>query len=1187
MVYIKKLEMKGFKSFGGEKVALNFDKGFTAIVGPNGSGKSNILDALCFVLGHLSAKTLRASAFSDLIYIDKKNQNAAKSATVTLHLDNSDQGIPIDSKNVVITRSIDLDGNGAYILNGQRVTRGQILDILNLAGITPDGYNIVFQGQLAQVVSMTPLERRALIEKIAGIAAYDEKKEKAKEELEKAENNLKQVSVLLDEIKTSKEKLLKDKEDAEKWLKINSEIEKLEASIIFYEIKELNNKIEDSKKRLEEKKIQLEETERAQKNYVEEREHAQRRINEIEDEIREIQEGKLNKLHQQIIESRSEYARLNQELVYNGEALKSAQKEYEKLREEEKFYESRLNEAYNLLEDHNQRRKLLEREVTDLSEEINKISDYIVNVDSNFESYTNKFKKLRDKLNTKEGDLRSLLLENEKIDGEIKALREKLNYYNEIIIKNREGPGSIVKKKGELDSKLDQLKKEVEELNSEKESVENNIAKLNEESKEINNKIQLVKETLIEVKTRIEALKETSGRDSSRNRAVEAILELKKNNSLNGIYGTIAELGSVSADYVKAIEVAAGGRLDYIIVSDDEIAAQCISYLKSKRLGRASFLPLNKIKPSIINLNSKGINAVHALDVVKYNKEFKTAFEYVFGRTYIFKDLPAARAVEEEGLQKVTLDGDLITSTGLMVGGYYHTPIRFTLEEERRVPELEKELKELTSELSSLKERRDQEIGKLNQINLKTRNLDKEYNLLLGQSTTLQSRLCEVEASIQEFQKNISEIEEQIALKEKIKQESITKIESLKKEITVFKKEYDEISLILERSEVANANRKLKSLDEERSKKIATLRELDNQITKLETEINAQIKPKLNELKQSITNLVKKIPELEKNVEEKKKILSTLEQSVKMLESEKQKVSDEIESLQKEKKDLLSKLKIIDEHIINLDKEKNSLNLGIARMIANQEAYIARVNELTIKAKNYEEKNIKLREDLDVEKIKLQISELKQEKTLLEPVNQKAIQEYESVEKRFEDLNSRRMKLIVERDTILKFMDELESEKTKVFMKTYRAIDENFNRIFSQLSPSGEAHLELEDKLHPLLGGVRIKAKPAGREIGYLESMSGGEKSLTALALIFAIQQYQPAPFYVFDEIDSALDNANIVKVAELIKELSKYSQFIVITLRDIMMARADNLFGVTKTNNISKIVSVKLEEGVKYAEQR
>ncbi len=1186
MVYIKKLELKSFKSFGGEKVVLNFDKGFTAIVGPNGSGKSNILDALCFVLGHLSAKTLRAGAFSDLIFIDKKNQKAAKSATVTLYLDNSDQGIPVESKNVVISRSIDLDGNGSYILNGQRVTRGQILDILNLAGITPDGYNIVFQGQLAQVVSMTPLERRALIEKIAGIAAYDEKKDRAKEELEKAENNLKQVNVLLDEIKTAKDKLLKDREDAEKWLSINSEIERLEASIILYEIRELNNKIEDSKKRLEEKKIQLEETERKQRNYIEERERGQKRINEIEDEIRGIQESKLNKLHQEITENRSEYARLSQELIYSEEALKSANKEYEKLRGEEEVYKNTLSESYTQLEEYIQRKKELESEITGLKDEINQISNYIVNVDANFENYTNKFKELRSKLNVKEDDLRNLLLENEKLDGEIKALKEKLDYYNEMIIKNKEDPESVVKKKTELDNKLKKLKKETEDLIHEKDNLEKNITKLSEESKEISSKIQLIKENLIEIRARIEAVREANGREPSRNRAVEAILELKKNKNLSGIYGTIADLGTVGAEYVKAIEVAAGGRLDYIIVADDETAARCISYLKSKRVGRASFLPLNKIKPAILNLNNRNINALHALDVVKYSQEFKAAFEYVFGRTYIFKDLQAARSFEEDGLQKVTLDGDLITASGLMVGGYYHTPIRFTLEEEKRIPELEKEIKELTEKLNSLRDIRGQEIEKLNQINIKLANLVKEYNLLLGQSTTLNSRLSEVENTIKEFRKNISEIEEQIALKEKNKQKYITQIELLKKEINILNQEYDQISQILERSEVSNANKKLKLLDEERNKKIAILRELDNQITKIDTEINAQIKPKLNELKQVITNLEKKIPELEKSVEEKKNILSTLSNSIKLLESEKQQVSEEVESLQNEKKELLNKLKIIDENITNLDKERNSLNLGIARMIANQESYISKMNELTIKAKNYTDNEIKILEELDVEKIKLKISELKHEKTLLEPVNQKAIQEYEDVEKRFEELNSRRMKLIVERDTIIKFMDELESEKTKVFMKTYRAVDENFNKIFSQLSPSGEAHLELEDKLHPLLGGVRIKAKPAGREVGYLESMSGGEKSLTALALIFAIQQYQPAPFYVFDEIDSALDNANIVKVADLIKELSKYSQFIVITLRDIMMARADNLFGVTKSNNISKIVSVKLEEVVKYAEQ-
>ncbi|MEM2906904.1 MAG: hypothetical protein QW739_02355, partial [Candidatus Odinarchaeota archaeon] len=627
------------------------------------------------------------------------------------------------------------------------------------------------------------------------------------------------------------------------------------------------------------------------------------------------------------------------------------------------------------------------------------------------------------------------------------------------------------------------------------------------------------------IRTRVNAVRETASREPLRNRAVEAILELKKN-MVNGIFGTIAELGAVSSEYVKAIEVAAGGRLDYIIVKDDETAAKCISYLKNKRIGRASFLPLNKIKPNTVRINNEKIKAIHALDVVKFKDEFKTAFEYVFGRSYIFNNLQEARAVEEDKIQKVTLDGDLITPSGLMVGGYYQTPVKFTLEEERRIPVIEKEIHELNTKLNDLKEQRDREIEKSNRINIKLRELDKEYNLLLGQSTSLNIRLSELDASIQDFQKQIEEVEKQLADKNSVKQDYGSRLELLNREINNLKNEYEEISQILERSEVSKVNRRLKSLDEERNRKISTLREIDNQITKLETEVHAQIEPKINELKQSILNLEDKIPGLEKTIRERKETLSELEKRLKTLDEEKTNVSKEVELLQEEKKELIKKLTLIDEKLVNLDKERNSLNLGIARMTANQETYTSQMNDLKTRAKNYPTDEIRLADNLDVENIKVKISELKQEKNLLEPVNQKAIQEYEGVEKRFEELNSRRMKLIVERDTILKFMDELESEKTKVFMNTYRAVDENFNRIFSQLSPNGEAHLELEDKLHPLLGGVRIKAKPAGREIGYLESMSGGEKSLTALALIFAIQQYQPAPFYIFDEIDSALDNA-------------------------------------------------------------
>ncbi|MHA1835621.1 MAG: AAA family ATPase, partial [Candidatus Odinarchaeia archaeon] len=533
---------------------------------------SNILDAFCFVLGQLSAKTMRAGVFSDLLFTCNNKSKCAKSATVTLHLDNSDRGIQLDSKNVVITRSIDSEGKGVYQINGRRVTRSQLIDILSLAGISPDGYNIVLQGQLAQMISMTPLERRVLIEKISGIAVYDEKKEKAKIELDKADKNLSQIELLLKEISSTREKLKKDKEDAEKWMALTEEIKKLEANIIYHEINELSRKREESIKRLKGREKQLEELNLRLDEITEARKNIQLKLEKIEEEINQIQQEQLNTIHQKIADTKSNFSVASSELKYKTESFEKTNNTLKKLREELEYFDNTKVEYQLKIRTKEEKINSIKKEINQLNAEINKISDIISNLNINFEEYTATIRDLRRKIDEKETKLNSLIIEKEKTQGEINTLKDKIKSLQEIISSTLTNSQSIFSESKNLEESINRLEKEFTSLEDRKNELEKSLNKISHEIKEKNQLLQSKKEYLIEVKTRLNALKDKGTRISARKRAVKALIELKNQKIIEGVYGTIAELGVVKSEYLKALEVAAGGQLDYIIVKDDETA---------------------------------------------------------------------------------------------------------------------------------------------------------------------------------------------------------------------------------------------------------------------------------------------------------------------------------------------------------------------------------------------------------------------------------------------------------------------------------------------------------------------------------------------------------------------------------------------------------------------------------------
>ncbi len=1170
MPYIEKLEMKGFKSYGNRKVVVPFSKGFTAIVGANGSGKSNIGDAVLFVLGGLSAKAMRATRISDLIFAGTKSESPAKYAEVAMHFNNEDRGFPIDEDEVVIKRRVYPDGRSTYWLNGKRTSRSDILDILSAAMISPEGYNLVLQGDITKFIKMSPLERRLIIDEISGIAEYDSKKAKALEELKQAEENLARVDLLINEVKKQLDKLEKERNDALRYLDLKEKLEKAKVTLLVGEIKRLESEIEESKLRNEQVEKEIEEIESRLKEIAKEIIVRENELEEIERELEEKSEDGILDITRKISEvhSKIEMAKKNIELA--EKEIEESQRRLAKANEDLKKVSTEIDKSKNSIERWKKRKEKLLKEIEEKEVERNELVIKLGEIDKNFSIAKQEFDKVTEELEEakkemymKESDINRFNEEIENLQGKIvqnnakrTALREKIKDTQQAIGEKRAELGEIENKMNRAESRLRKAEKELEEKNK--------------RYQEILGQYEKAKNELIKA----EAQKEARG-----NRAIEAI----KRANIEGVYGSLGELIRVRDEkYFTAIDVALGSHADNVVVEDDRVAEKAINFLKKSKLGRLTFLPLNKIKPR--SMRERSSFGIPAMDLVEYNPRFKNAVSYALGDTLVVRDMDEARSAGIGKLRMVTLTGELLERSGAIVGGYYKPRGRLTINIEelrKRVQVLERDKEALESSINALKielkglERELFELRmKKSDTNKDIQVLQREMNRLLTEDRTLKEDIEESERRIEALQKKINDTKGELA--------------KLTGKIQRLEKKKEKLRKALDNPEAREINQQIREVEHEISKLREELSKVESKLESLDTRITEELIPRKADLEEEIEGLINKINALRKNITTNEEAIEKLNEELKKLEDLEEEVKEELKGLRNRREELRKEIEELRKNkeqlgvkVQNLRIEANTLKIQLIQF-SNQ------LEEKRSELKHYDSKLIKSVKDvpLDLKQLKREIEGMEQEIKDLEPVNMKAIEDFEVVERRYLELKSKREQLEAEKDSIVEFIQEIESQKKNVFMQTLRAIAENFSELFAKLSPGGSARLILENPDDPFAGGLEIEAKPAGKDVKRIEAMSGGEKALTALAFVFAIQRYKPAPFYLFDEIDAHLDDANVKRVADLIKEASEHSQFIVITLRDVMMANAEKIIGVSMYNGVSRVVSLSLEKAMEYLER-
>lgn len=1162
MTKINRMVMSGFKSFA-TKTEIVFGDNYNCILGPNGSGKSNVMDALCFVLGKGSSRELRAEKAANLIYNGGKAQTPAKEGLVAIYFDNKAKEFPTEDEEVKISRIVKENGQSVYKINDKVRTRQEILELLSLAKIDPDGYNIILQGDVTHFVDMSLDERRRILEDISGIGIYEEKKEKALSELGRVDQRMNDVEIVLAERKTYLGNLKEERDQAMRFRDLEKKAKDAKGSLARLHIKKKEQELEklskgvnDAKKRLDEIKS---ETEQSRQDIAKKKIE----IMEINSEIEEKGDKTKVELHKQIESLKVEIGTGKNKFSSIGQETKKIDSRREELKRALADVDSKIESANSNNQQMQKSRQNIIAELESIQKKIDQFKKK-----NNMDSLGDVDKELEDI--DKDADIKG---------NEIAQLREK----QQELLRSKDRLEQQIKTVEERIAKVDEVKKEYKKELENLKDMKNEFKKLTLDlNKKLNEDSNLAAQ-LGNAKSRsfkleqefstLQAKRLEQQAAAQAGTAVQKILENKSR--FPGVYGTVADLGKAKGQYGTALEVAAGPRLKSIIVEDDAVAARCISYLKENRLGVAPFIPLNKIKDTEFNENAKKFlkhKGVHgmAIELVEFDPKFQKAFRYVFGSTIIVDSVEDARKIGIGNVRMATIDGDLMEISGAMIGGFRQkTKSAFQdKDSDNKLERVEKELEEEKRLISLLEGKRQKIDDEITELRTKKANLEGEI-IKLEKSLHLES--SDLDMSMQaksEFEKELKSVDKQLdAL-----MENISSSNSQLAQLKIRKQQLrDRIASLRNPTIIAE----LTTFEQKKEEFRQELNKLSIEIDGQEKQISTIFAPE----KERISRMIREHDEEEKNLKSQaKELLAIIKQQEKQLSEN-----------EKKEKEFYEKFKILFSKRNKLQEDIQKIELKMIKLEEEGRKNEAKVNEVNIDSARINAEIAGLVEEVrqygDFEEVQKGLEQLRSmiydaEKELREfgNVNMKALEIYEQVENEYNDLIMKKDTLRKEKDDVMMLMNEIEGKKKELFMNTFNIMNENFKNIFSQLLTKGEATLELENPESPFEGGVSIKVRITGKKYLDIRSLSGGEKTMTALALIFAIQENDPASFYVLDEVDAALDKKNAETLARWIRKYADKAQYIMISHNDGVISEADNLYGVSMNEfGMSKVVSLKV----------
>ena len=1180
-MYLKRIEMQGFKSFA-DKTVLEFKPGITTVIGPNGSGKSNISDAIRWVLGEQSMKSLRGAKSEDIIFAGTQARKSLGFAEVSIVIDNNDNKLPIEYSEVTVTRKIYRSGETGYFINKVPCRLKDILELFMDTGIGKDGYSIIGQGKIDEILSNKSEDRRHIFEEAAGIVKYRTRKQESEKKLEQTKLNLLRINDILAEIEANIEPLKLQSDKAKQFLDLREELKSIEVGLFIYNINTYKEKLEQLVKDEDIITFQKE----AEDSKMEALQASKEELRQVVDDIT----AQIENMQNIGFESSNKIEKINSEIGISNERIQnnSANKQrleaeilevknrIEELKEEQK---QKLEKKTNLTSNKEKFEKELAEKETELAELSKKLSAKELEIEGKKQIVQDNIDKkyeLAAEINTQDVNYENLEKRKKQLKNEIDSVISELD-------STRYGKNEISKGFYDIESKRNIS---VENLEKSVQAKEQNMQKLKQYEEEISK----LTYTQRMKQARHQFLIETEKEKEGYNKTVKSLLvACDKDSSLNkGIHGVLANLISVEKEYETAIEMCLGQSLQNVVTSTEQDAKKMIEYLRTNSLGRASFLPIASVQGKKLDKLTKmdGVIGI-ASDLVKCKKEYEQIILSLLGRTVVVEDMDTAIALAKKdkySFRIVTLKGDIISSSGSISGGSVQTKTVNILGRSREIEDLEKELKKLEKQIADKTAEKEEYASSIGDSIEETAKLEKELQEIEIVYATEKQKMVAVEENITRLENRLAKLKEEVTQTEKQKEENRLLKEQKEAEIQELTQQIEELNKVIEEFALNNKDNQ-KYIDD-----------LNFDITNLKISVTSfdesesSIEEMVERISQDIKNNEQSIENKNQNIlaitEENTKLEQTITEYNNQIEQIKQEVTNsgtKVEELKQERiakneklvnteneiQSQFSTLESLKEQIIKLDVKKTKLEQDLQQVVES----LWNEYELTPNStEEYQKPN-------NVATAQKQVNSLRNKIKDLGSINIDSIEEYKKTKERYDFMSEQRLDLENTASKLRKIIGDMTTTMQNQFKEKFELINKNFNEVFTELFNGGKAELILENEENILECGIDIRVQPPGKKLQNMMLLSGGEKAFTAIALLFAILKINPAPFCILDEIEAALDDVNVYRFAEYLKKFCKQTQFLVITHRKGTMEAGDSVYGVTmEENGISKLLSIKLK---------
>ena len=1181
-MYLKRLELQGFKSFA-DKTVLEFMPGITSVIGPNGSGKSNISDAIRWVLGEQSMKSLRGSKSLDIIFAGTQNRKSLGFAEASLVFDNTDGTLPIEYTEVTVTRKIYRSGETGYYINKVPCRLKDVLELFMDTGIGKDGYSIIGQGKIDEILSNKSEDRRHIFEEAAGIVKYRVRKAESEKKLEHTKLNLLRINDILAEIETNIEPLKIQAEKAKKYLNLREELKNIEIGLFLYNIEKYKKELEDIVK-----------DEEIYKNQCNDEEGRLERIKalkeELKSEIDHITES-IEEMSNLGFESKKEIEMLNSDINVSNTRIENNKQNKERFEKEIEELTARIQELEeekkqkeekkeNLKQNREKFAKELEEKEKELAEITKKLSSKELEIEEHkktVEENTDKKYELQASISEQDINYQNYQKRQTQIKNEMTGNISELD-------NTRMKKEEIAKEFYEIESKRNKILTDLEEVNKEKQEADRKI-------KDFDSKINMLSGEKRIKESKLKFLIETEKEKEGYIKSVKTLLkDCETTKELGkGMHGVLANIIEVPEEYQTAIEMCLGSSLQNIVTENEEDAKRLIEHLRKNNLGRASFLPITSVKgKKLEKIRGKNTGVIGiASDLIQYSKKYENIILNLLGRTVIVQDMDTAiRVAKDNGysFRIITVEGDVINPSGAITGGSVAKKTVNILGRGREIEKLQKEIKKLEEQIQKLEKEKETYQESIEHVLEKASTFEKELQETEITYATGKEKINSIEENITRVETRLNKLKEESKKLEEQKQESMKNKADFQEKIQAINEENEKSKKII--TEFAELNKDNQKYVDDLNFDITNLKisvssfdESESSIEEIQERIHSEIestnrsienkKTQIEQIKQDNFNLEKAIEEIKEKIE---KIKEEVKNSGSKIEELKEKRIQKNEKLAEQEQEINSKLKIIEDlkaQMVKVDVKKTKLEEDINGIINKMwEEYELTPNNVVDYRKP---ENIQLTQ----KKVKDMRNQIKE----LGSVNVDSIEEYKNLKDRYDFMCEQRVDLESTMAKLRKIISDMTSIMKEQFKEKFEMINKNFAEVFRELFGGGTASLRLEDKDNILECGIEITVQPPGKKLQNMMLLSGGEKAFTAIALLFAILKINPAPFCVLDEIEAALDDVNVYRYAEYLKKFSKNTQFLVITHRKGTMEAADTVYGITmEENGISKLLSMKLK---------